>query len=102
MAGLSNIGSPALGENEGHLRGGGENAPAAALPSASCKLPFRQPSRKAAAVALAAMPCRGDLAIIGDHDHRVESPGTAQGFDRLLRGLRDRPRDIARCSDGHL
>ena len=43
-------------------------------------------SRKPAAVALAAVPCRGDRAVVGHQQHHVEALGAAQRIDRLAAG----------------
>ena len=49
-------------------------------------VPLRQPAGEPAAVALAAVPGRGDGAVVGHQQHHVEALGAAQRIDRLVPG----------------
>ncbi len=73
-----------------------------ALSDLSPTLPFVIPAGKSAAIPLAAMPGRMDFAVACHQHHDVEPLGAAQRIDRLLRGLRNRSRDIEGCVDGKL
>lgn len=71
-------------------------------PARRCGLPFREPARKAAAVAISAVPCRICRAVARHQQHHVKPPGSAQRIDRLAWRLCDRAGDIERRIDGYL
>src|SRR5258707_4943568 len=53
------------------------------------RAPFRKPTREPAAVPLASVPGRVDLAACRDQQHYIEPLGASQGVDCLARALRD-------------